>query len=117
AFNVASYYWGFCSGYLMNTPTGMNIGDSFSLKIPTNIDIVYDIGNYYGFAVNSASTEFLRYNFGSSLSNIPTVTNFGNLTNGLPVNPTSLYIVRDSFSARWFVFVCGGFEQGTSSLG
>jgi len=117
ALNAMSYYWGFCSGYLMNAPTGLNIGDSFSFHIPTNIDIVYDSGNYYGFAINSRTTEFLRLNYGSSLNNIPTVTNFGNLTNGLPVNPTSLYIVRDTFSAHWFVFVCGGFEASTSTLG
>src|SRR5471030_3147533 len=65
AFNASSYYWGFCSGFLMNTPYGLNIGDSFKFHIPTNMDIVYDSGSYYGFAINSQTTEFLRLNFGN----------------------------------------------------
>ncbi len=116
-FNQSSYYWGFCSGYLYNPPTGANLGDNFGFSMPSSIDIVNDSGNYYGFVVNSLTTEFLRLNFGRSLSNVPTVTNFGNLTNGLPVNPTSLYVVQDTLAHHWFVFVAGGFTQATSSLG
>ncbi len=117
AFNAMSYYWGFCSGYLMNTPTGTNLGDSFSFHIPSNIDIAYDSGNYYGFVINSETTEFIRLNFGNSLSNYPTITNFGDLTKGLPVNPTSLFILKDTFSHSWHIFVSGGFTQATSTLG
>lgn len=117
AFNAMSYYWGFCSGYLMNVPTGTNLGDSFGLHIPGNIDIAFDSGNYYGFVVNTQTTEFLRYNFGNNLSNIPTVTNFGNMTNELPVHPTSLFILRDTFSGHWHIFISGGFDSATSSLG
>ncbi len=116
AYHAQSYYWGFCSGYLMNAPTGTNLGRSFKFHIPDNIDIVNDSGTYYGFVVNSQTTEFLRLNFGNSLTNIPTVTNFGNLTNGLPLNPTSLYIVHDTLSTNWFIFVSGGFEAATSSI-
>jgi len=116
AFNASSYYWGFCSGYLMNAPTGINLGDSFQFNMPSNIDIIEDNGNYYGFVVNNKTTEFLRLNFGTSLNNIPTVTNFGNLTNGLPVNPNSLYIVQDPFSLDWFIFVSGGNTPGNSTL-
>ncbi len=117
AFHAMNYYWGFCSGYLMNAPTGVNLGDNFGFHIPANIDIVFDSGNYYGFVVNSKTTEFLRLNFGNSLTNTPTVTNFGDLTKGLPVNPTSLFIVRDTLSREWFVFVTGGFDNATSSIG
>jgi len=116
-FNASSYYWGFCSGYLMDPPTGVNIGSGYDFHKAGNIDIVLDNGNYYGFVVNDSTTEFLRLNFGNSLSNIPTVTNFGNLTNGLPVNPTSLFILHDTLSGNWFVFVSGGFTGGTSQLG
>ena len=116
-FNQTSYYWGFCSGYLLDAPTGTNLGNNFGFHLPANIDIVYDSGSYYGFVVNSETTEFLRLNFGSSLSNIPTVTNFGNLTNGLPLNPTSLFIVHDTANHNWFVFVSGGWVKATSSLG
>lgn len=116
AFHASSYYWGFCSGYLNNAPTGVNLGDNFGFHIPTNIDIRYDSGNYYGFVINSRTTEFLRLNFGNSLTNIPTVTNFGNFTNGLPVNPNSLFIMQDTISHDWHIFVCGGFDVTTSSL-
>ena len=116
--NASSYYWGFCSGYLRNTPVGTNMGNGFNFHRPDNIDIARDVqtGNYYGFVVNSETTEFLRLNFGNSLNNIPTVTNFGNLTKGLPVNPTSLFILRDTFSGNWYIFVSGGFTAATSTL-
>ena len=116
-FNASNYYWGFCSGYEKNAPTGINLGKKFKFHIPTNIDIVYDSGLYYGFAINSQTREFLRFNFGNSLSNVPTVTNFDSLKGGLAVNPTSLYILKDTFSHNWFIFVSGGFTDVTSSLG
>lgn len=116
AFNALSYYWGFCSGYLMNAPTGTNLGDKFGFHIPANIDIVNDSGIYYGFVVNARTSEFLRLNFGTDLRNTPTVTNFGNLDFGLPVNPTSLFILKDTNSRQWHIFVTGGFEAATSSI-
>ncbi|MCW3122652.1 MAG: hypothetical protein JWQ38_2144 [Flavipsychrobacter sp.] len=116
-FNAASYYWGFCSGYQMNAPTGDNLGKKFRFHIPTNIDIIKDSGMYYGFVINSQTRELLRLNFGNSLDNVPTVTNFDSLKGGLPVNPTSLFIMRDTLSRNWFIFVSGGFTQATSSLG
>jgi hypothetical protein len=118
----STYYWGFCSGNLMQTPTsvpplGTNLGDNFGFELPGNIDVVKDSDqNYYGFAVNTMTTEFIRLNFGKSLTNIPSVTNFGNLTGGLPLHPTSLYIVRDSAAKQWHIFVSGGFDGTTASL-
>ena len=119
--NAQSYYWGFCSGTENEIPTwvppiGTNLGNHFGFHIPSNIDIVEDSGSYYGFALNSQTTEFIRLNFGNSLSNVPTVTNFGNLTNGIPINPTSLFILRDTFSKNWFIFISGGFTKATSQL-
>ncbi len=116
AFDQSSYYWGFCSGYLANAPVGYNLGNNFGFHIPTNIDIVLDSGNYYGFVLNSADTQLIRLNFGNSLTNVPTVTNFGNLTFGLSGHPTSQYLVHDTLNNHWFLFVCGGFTNATSSL-
>jgi len=115
-FNQESYYWGFCSGYLLNAPAATNMGDNFEYNLPANIDIVYDSNAYYGFVVNAGTREFLRLNFGNSLTNTPTVTNFGDLTKGLPENPSSLFIVHDSLNHNWHVFVSGGFVKATSSL-
>ena len=116
--NQNSYYWGFCSSYLNNTPTGTNMGSGFGFHHPGNIDVVKDktTGNFYGFVVNTSTTEFLRLNFGKNLNSIPTVTNFGNLTKGLPVNPTSLFVVRDTSSGNYFIFVTGGFTAATSTV-
>ena len=115
--NAASYYWGFCSGYQMNAPTGDNLGKNFHFRIPANIDIINDSGQYYGFVVNSETRELIRLNFGTSLDNVPTITNFDSLKGGLPTNPTSLFILKDTLSHNWFIFVSGGFTQATSSLG
>jgi gliding motility-associated-like protein len=121
-FNALSYYWGFCSGYLRDAPTGVNLGNHFKFHIPTNIDIVYDSGLYYGFVINAQSRTFERLNFGNSLSNAPTVTNFDSMTSnghansGLPLNPTSLFILKDTVSNTWFIFVAGGFTRATSTL-
>lgn len=115
-FDGRSYYWGFCSGYLFNAPTGTYMGDNFDFSIPTAMEIANDSGNYYGFVVNSRTTELLRLNYGKSLNNVPTVTNFGNLAQGLPENPTSLYMAYDTFSHKWHLFVAGGFDATTSEL-
>lgn len=117
-FDAASYYWGFCSGSISNAPVGTNMGNTFGLDVPANIDIIQDKdGIYYGFVVNSGSREFIRYTFGTSLNNTPTITNFGDLTNGLPVHPTSLYIAFDSTAEKWFIFVTGGYTASESTVG
>ena len=117
--NASSYYWGFCSGDITaDAPTGNNLGSNFQFHGPSNIEIARDFdGNYYGFVVNADSDQFLRLNYGTSLSNIPTVTNFGNLTEGLPHHPQSLYVVYDTAASKWFVFVSGGYTQSESTVG
>jgi gliding motility-associated-like protein len=101
----------------MNAPTGDNLGNNFKFQMPTGVEIAYDSGSYYGFVINSKTNEFLRLNFGSSLTNIPSVTNFGDIATGLPVNPTSLYVLKDPTSKNWFIFVTGGFTKATSTIG
>ncbi len=115
-FNATSYYWGFCSGFLFDAPVGTNTGDAFDLHIPTGIDVANDSGNFYGFVINSETSELYRLNYGKSLGNTPSVTNLGNLTNGLPENPTTLYLLRDTLQHKWFLFVGGGFTKATSEL-
>jgi len=115
-FDAQSYYWGFCSGFLFNAPSGVNMGNNFNFHVPTGMEIAYDSGSYYGFVINSQTTELLRLNFGSSLNNVPSVTNFGNLTLGLPENPTTLYLAKDTLSQKWHLFVAGGFDAMSSEL-
>ncbi len=115
---AANYYWGFCSGSISKAPTGLNMGNGFGLHTPSAIDIVQDLdGLYYGFVLNAATDEFIRFNYGNSLNNIPTVTNFGNLTKGLPHHPTSMFITFTPGDKKWFIFVTGGYFPGESALG
>lgn len=114
---ASSHYWSFCSGFLNNYPTGYDYETSnFQFNTPSDIDIAKDGDNFYGFVVNNATQEFLRLNFGNSLYNVPTVTNYGNMTNVLPTGPTSLYVVRDTMNNNWHVFVSGGSDQTNSTL-
>jgi len=112
-----SFYWGFCSGYLMDAPVGTNMGSAYSLHSPGGIAIAKDYtGNYYGFVTNESTTELIRLSYGNSLNNVPTVTDFGNMTGDLPVNPTSEYLIQDTFSGNWYLFVTGGYTPATSTL-
>lgn len=113
--NASSFYWGFCSGYMLNaTPDGINLGSGLGLNGPSAIEIVKDGDNYYGFALNFKTTELIKYEFGNSLANVPGIVNLGNLDSKLPANPTSLYITKSS--GNWYVFVCGGTNNTNSTL-
>ena len=112
---ATSYYWGFCSGYLLNTPTGNNLGTLPDFSLPTGIEIVKDGNDYYGFVTNAGTNELVRLSFGNSLGNTPTATNFGTLNNTMPDSPSDLYITTDS-AGSWFVFITGGASAATSSI-
>lgn len=114
--NASSYYWSFCSGSLRMVPKGEVMGSTFGLNLTTQIDIVRDVDlNYYGFAIN-AGKELIRLNFGTRLTDTPTVTNMGDLVALLPENPTTLCIVRDTNTQYWHVFVGGGTDATNSSM-
>lgn len=117
-FDAASYYWGFCSGAITSAPSGINMGNNFGFHTPSHIEIQRDRdGKYYGFVLNAGTDEFLRLNYGTDLNNpAPTVTNLGNLTNGLPPHPTSLYVAFDTVNANWFIFVTGGYTATESKV-
>lgn len=105
--NASSYYWGFCSGYLFsNNPLGDNIGNTFKFNGPSSIEVAKEGDNYYGFVLNGNSSELLRLDFGKSLSNTPTVTNFGSIDTTVCPSPNSLFLTQDS--GKWFLFMCGG---------
>ncbi len=112
-----SHYWGFCSGYLYNYPKGENIGSTFDLDGPGGIEIAKDDdNNYYGFIINTTGKTFTRLNFGKSLDNIPTSTDFGTMDGIFPDEATSMYLVRDEADDHWYIFVTGGTTPTTSTL-
>lgn len=67
---------------LLNTPTGVNLGNVGSqLSSPWDILIFKNCGKNIGYILNAAGTSnsLLRLDFGSSLTNAPTIQNLGNV--------------------------------------
>jgi hypothetical protein len=113
---ASSYYWGFCSGYLFNNPVVTNMGVDPNYNNPGAIEVVKQGNNYFGFVVNTGSNELLKLSFGPSLGSTPVITNYGDLAGVMPVEPTDLFITKDTASGQWFMFVTGGLTQATSSI-
>lgn len=114
--NATSYYWGFCSGYLLNNPIGNNPGTAFNTVPGGAIEIAKDGNNYFGFiAVGGTSVDtLLRLDFGNSLSNIPDTVNFGTLLGTMPTNTTKFNLIKAN--GNWFMFACGGNTIANSSI-
>ena len=101
-------YWGFCSGYINNTPAGSSIAAGTGLNAPTSIATQKANNLYYVFAVNSGGNrDIIRYDFNVNLPSVPTANNIGNLGAMVPVNPTGMQIVKD-FAGNWHGFLLGG---------
>lgn len=112
-----SHYWGFCSGYLYNDPIGQNLGGTFGLNGPAGIEVAKnDDGNYYGFVINAGDNTFKRLDFGTSLDNTPTVTDFGTMDGIFPSNVNSMYMVRDLTDMKWYIFIAGGLDSAGATL-
>lgn len=117
--NASTHYWGFCSAYLLNTPVGQNTGPvqgSFTLLDPASIEIARDGDEFYAFVINRVNRNFVRFSYGNSLTNTPTIKDFGTMDDVLPYAPNSLYVVRDTTDSTWHVFVCGGDDNANSTL-
>lgn len=104
--NASSYYWGFCSGYLKNPVEVDNLGATFGLNGPSSMELMKDGNNYYGFVVNRGTGEIVRFSYGNSLTNAPTIQNMGNLEGNIPASPNNLYLMKDG--NNYFMFLTGG---------
>jgi gliding motility-associated-like protein len=114
--SASSYYWSFCSGYMMNRPVGTLLGSTFGIVDASDIEIGKDNnGNYYGFYINRAIPEFVRLDFGNSLANIPTYTSLGDLGGTISLDANGLFLMKDG-SSKHVMFVVGGASVGNSSL-
>lgn len=114
--NATSYYWGFCSGYLLNNPVGNNPGTAFNTVPGGAIEIAKDGNNYYGFvAVAGTSVDtLLRLDFGTSLSNVPDTVNFGTLLGTMPTNTAKFNMIKAN--GNWYMFACGGTSVANASI-
>jgi len=112
---ASTFYWGFCSGYIPNAPTGTSLGVDTALKSPSAIVIERDGQNYYGFVANTLNNALIRLSFGNSLGNTPVRTVIGTLNNTMPALPAKLFLTKDT-SGNWFLFVTGGTTTANSSI-
>lgn len=112
--NAGSYYWGFCSAYLNNIPTGSSILAGTGLNSPQSIALEKD-SLFYVFTVNGAGTKnMIRYDFGTLASNAPVPNDLGNFGNLIPTNPRGLQLVKANGS--WYGFLTGGSGAGDYHL-
>jgi len=103
----SSYYWGFCSAYLNNIPTGSSIAAGTGMDSPASICMAKDSGKHYVFVVNTNSPRnLLRYDFDSSMANAPTVNIIGDFGGLIPVNCKGFEIVNTG--GNWYGFLVGG---------
>jgi hypothetical protein len=109
---ASSYYWNFCVANITSAPSGTNLGSlGGMLNTPVYIDYVFENGNYYGFSTNNVPGKLLRLDFGSSLLNVPVVTDLGTVGGIVPNHTEGLQIVKQG--SNWYVIVVGGDVNGT----
>lgn len=98
------YEWDFCSGDLNLTPNA-DVAATNSLLFRTRaIRVVRSGSNWYGFTIDQANSPYrlIRFDFGGSLLNSPTVTDLGNPMNAL--NGSYDFQFHEE-SGNWFALV------------
>lgn len=105
--NVQSSFWTFCSGNLNTVPKSENLGNPNNLLVrPVFIDYAFYNGKYYGFSTNNDPSSLIRYDFGNSLLNTPTVTNLGDFNGRIPGGAEGIQLVQNE--GRWYAIIVGG---------
>jgi hypothetical protein len=109
---------------LSTTPLATNLGN-FGGQIPgraTGLSFMQVGANWYGFLVGGIGigTSLARLDFGTSLNNVPTVVNLGNLA-GLLISPQDLHLFTEggNYYAYYFNGLSGNLVRldfGTSIL-
>jgi PKD repeat protein len=75
---ATTYEWDFCSGDLDQSPQ-VNIAASNALLFRTrSFRLVRQSNSWYAFAIDQAANKLIRFNFGTSLTNTPVITDLGN---------------------------------------
>lgn len=65
---------------LLNTPSGVNLGDvGSSFNTPRSISVIKDCGKVFGFVVNEGSNDIVRLTFPNGLLSVPSGTSLGNI--------------------------------------
>ena len=89
---------------LLNTPTGMNLGNFGGLlKQTRDITIVYSCDQIFGYVVNGASSDVVKLNFNNNLTSVPTASSLGNIGNmSFPVSISKQFRIGTDI----YTFVC-----------
>jgi gliding motility-associated-like protein len=67
---------------LLNTPTAQNLGNiNGAFRKPWDIQILKYCQQNVGFVIDAETGELLRLDFGSSITNTPTISRYGNIGN------------------------------------
>ena len=100
-------------------PIFENLGNLGSdLEAPIDIAIFHEGDDWYGLTIDFNTNKLYRLEFGSSLTNLPTITDMGSY--GILVDPTSLEVIRELGNTYVFVGDLDGnlfqFDFGSSIL-
>ncbi|MBD0255439.1 MAG: PKD domain-containing protein [Cytophagales bacterium] len=96
------YEWDFCSGDLTETPASQTPVTIAAANILTDVTAVFDGTSWYGFASSRETNSLFRLEYGSSLSNPPTLVAMGNPGNALS-RPEQMKLVKEG--TDWYALV------------
>jgi gliding motility-associated-like protein len=75
------------------TPTAVNLGNIGNLNRPSGINAVFNNNKWYVFVSNRDGNTLTRLDFGTSLLNVPTGTNLGNISGTLNA-PRDFFVIN-----------------------
>jgi PKD repeat protein len=115
--SAAYHAWDFCTGDIAHNVTNTTlIANPTSVQRPFGFETVFDGTNWYGFLTDlggpfgGTAYSLLRFDYGSSLSNTPTITNLGNI-GGIVNKAVGLAIIKDN--GNWYGLIA---NSGTSTV-
>lgn len=76
--DYTSYNWDFCSGELLQTPTGTVLNDAFG-GFAGKVELAEQNGSYYGFTLTRGTGKLYRFDFQANINNPPILTQVGGL--------------------------------------
>jgi PKD repeat protein len=100
--NGIDYIWDFCLDNLDSITYASEIITINDASVPTGITFVYDTSEWYGFISSRSSHSILRLDFGSSLDNIPSITDLGNI-DGVLNGPKNMEFIKEN--GQWYAIL------------
>jgi len=97
---------------LANAPTLTNMGNLGGLGYPVALQIFRENSLYYGLTINYTNSTLTRFDFGNSLSNIPSATNLGNIGN--LSGPGGMSVIN--YSNSWYAFITNDINNTLTRL-